>query len=141
MVKSLGADLVVDYTKKDFTRMNQTFDVVFDTIGKSSYSKCKRILSEKGQYVSPVLKLSVLSQMGWTSVFSSRKAKFAATGLRSEAELTQLFAQLLEIYNEGHLMVVIDRQFPLDKVAEAHRYIALGHKKGNVIIVVEPENE
>lgn len=140
LVKSLGADHVMDYTKKDFTKVNETYDVVFDTVGKSSFSKSKKILSESGLYVSPVLKFSLLLQMMRTSVFGKKKAKFAATGLRSDAELKSMINELGEIFKEGRLKTVIDRQYPLEKVAEAHRYIAAGHKKGNVVIVVEPEN-
>jgi NADPH:quinone reductase-like Zn-dependent oxidoreductase len=134
LVKSLGADHVIDYTKKDFTKVNERFDVVFDTVGKSSFSKSKKILSESGLYVSPVLKFSLLLQMMRTSVFGKKKAKFAATGLRSDAELKSMINELVEIFKEGRLKTVIDRQYPLEKVAEAHRYIAAGHKKGNVII-------
>jgi NADPH:quinone reductase-like Zn-dependent oxidoreductase len=137
LVKSLGADHVIDYTKKDFTKVNETYDVVFDTVGKSSFSKSKNILSESGLYVSPVLKFSLLLQMMRTSVFGKKKAKFAATGLRSDAELKSLISELVEIFKEGRLKTVIDRQFPLEKVAEAHRYIATGHKKGNVIITIQ----
>ena len=140
LVKSLGADHVMDYTKKDFTKVNETYDVVFDTVGKSSFSKSKKILSESGLYVSPVLKFSLLLQMIRTSVFGKKKAKFAATGLRSDAELKSMINELIEIFKKGRLKTVIDRQYPLEKVAEAHRYIAAGHKKGNVVIVVEPEN-
>jgi NADPH:quinone reductase-like Zn-dependent oxidoreductase len=137
LVKSLGADHVIDYTKKDFSKVNETYDVVFDTVGKSSFSKSKNILSESGLYVSPVLKFSLLLQMMRTSVFGKKKAKFAATGLRSDAELKSLISELVEIFKEGRLKTVIDRQFPLEKVAEAHRYIATGHKKGNVIITIQ----
>ncbi len=140
LVKSLGANHVIDYTKKDFTNSNKTYDVVFDTIGKSSFSKSKNILSEKGTYVSPVLKLSLLFQMMWTSAFSKKKAKFAATGLRKDDELRDMFSDLVEIFKEGRLKTIIDRQYPLEKVAEAHTYIASGHKKGNVVIIVQPEN-
>ena len=140
LVKSLGADHVIDYTKKDFTKINETYDVVYDTIGKSSFSKSKNILTEKGQYVSPVLKFSLLLQMMRTSVFGKKKAKFAATGLRTDAELKSLINELLEIFKEGCLKTVIDRQYPLEKVAEAHTYIASGHKKGNVVIIVEQKN-
>ena len=137
LVKSLGADHVIDYTKKDFTKVNETYDVVFDTVGKSSYSKSKNILSEKGLYLSPVLKFSLLLQMMRTSVSGKKKAKFAATGLRSDGELQNLFVELIGIFKEGRLKTVIDRQYPLEKVAEAHTYIASGHKKGNVVIIVE----
>ncbi|RIH64452.1 NAD(P)-dependent alcohol dehydrogenase [Mariniphaga sediminis] len=140
LVKSLGADHVIDYTKKDFTKVKETYDVVYDTIGKSSYSKSKNILTEDGLYLSPVLRFSLLLQMMRTSVFSRKKAKFAATGLRSDKELKNMLAELIEIFKEGRLKTVIDRQYPLEKVAEAHTYIASGHKKGNVVIIVEPEN-
>jgi NADPH:quinone reductase-like Zn-dependent oxidoreductase len=138
LVKSLGANLVIDYTKEDFTAGTTKYDLVFDTVGKSSYTNSKHILTEKGLYLSPVLKLSLLLQMVLTSLFSKKRAKFAATGLRSEAELRNFFAQLTSIFKEGHLKTIIDRQFPLEKVAEAHRYIASGHKRGNVVIVVDP---
>ncbi|WP_233377777.1 NAD(P)-dependent alcohol dehydrogenase [Maribellus sp. CM-23] len=138
LVKSLGADHVIDYNKEDFSRGHIKYDLVFDTVGKSSYAKSKNILTESGQYVSPVLKSSLLLQMLWTSVFAKKKAKFAATGLRTEAELHSLFTRLVHIFRGGHLKTVIDRQYPLEKVAEAHRYIASGHKKGNVVIIVDP---
>jgi NADPH:quinone reductase-like Zn-dependent oxidoreductase len=137
LVKSLGADRVIDYTKKDFTKVNETYDVVYDTIGKGSYSKSKNILTDSGMYVSPVLKFSLLLQMMWTSVFSKKKAKFAATGLRSDEELKNMMVKLVEIFKEGRLKTIIDRQYPLEKAAEAHTYIASGHKKGNVVIIIE----
>jgi NADPH:quinone reductase-like Zn-dependent oxidoreductase len=121
--------------------MDKTYDFVYDTIGKSSYSRCKNILTETGMYLSPVLHFSLLLQMMWSSVFTKRKAKFSATGLLKEPELRMLFSELLEIFKEGHLKIVIDRQYPLEKVAEAHTYVASGHKKGNVVIIVQPEKQ
>ncbi len=140
LVKSLGADHVIDYNKEDFSRGNIKYDLVFDTVGKSSYAKSKNILTESGQYVSPILKFSLLLQMLWTKVFAKKKAKFAATGLRSETELRDLFAQLVPMFKEGRLKTVIDRQYPLEKISEAHRYIASGHKKGNVVVIVDAQN-
>lgn len=140
LVKSLGADHVIDYNKEDFSRGNIKYDLVFDTVGKSSYAKSKNILTESGQYVSPILKFSLLWQMLWTKVFAKKKAKFAATGLRSETELRDLFAQLVPMFKEGRLKTVIDRQYPLEKISEAHRYIASGHKKGNVVVIVDAQN-
>ena len=137
LVKSLGADHVIDYTKKDFTKVNETYEVVYDTVGKSSFSKCKSILSESGVYLSPVLKFSLLLKMMWTSLFSKKKAKFSATGLRSDDDLRKQLTELVTLFRKGKLRTVIDRQYPLEKVAEAHTYIASGHKKGNVVIVVQ----
>jgi len=135
LVRSLGADEVIDYLQKDFTKSDRKYDYVYDTIGKSSFSACKNILSEKGIYLSPVLKFSLLLQMIKTSLFGQKKAKFEATGANKEEKLRYLLSEVLDIYKEGKLKTVIDRQFPLEKVAEAHQYIDSGRKKGNVVIV------
>ncbi len=135
LVRSLGADEVIDYEQKDFTKGTEKYDFVYDTIGKSSFSACKAILSEKGMYLSPVLKFSLLLQMIKTSFFGQKKARFEATGANKEEELRHMLSEVLDIYKEGKLKTVIDRQFPLAKVAEAHRYIEGGHKRGNVVIV------
>lgn len=135
LVKALGADEVIDYQQKDFTNGKEKYDFVYDTIGKSSFSACKAILSENGVYLSPVLKFPLLLQMIKTSLFGQKKAKFEATGANKEEKLRFLLSEVLEIYKEGRLKTIIDRQFPLEKVAEAHRYIDAGHKKGNVVIV------
>lgn len=137
LVKSLGADHVIDYTKKKITELDETFDVVYDTIGKSSFAKSKKILTELGLYVSPVLNFSLLLQQIWTSMFTRKKARFAATGLLKDAELRELLSALIEIFKQGKLKTYIDRQYPLEKVFEAHTYIASGRKKGNVVIIVQ----
>lgn len=137
LVKSLGADHVIDYTQTDFTKSDQTYDIIYDTVGKSSFGKSKNVLSENGLYISPVLNFPLLLQMMRTSIFGKKKAKFAATGLKSHGELRELLSKLVDIFKEGHLKTVIDRQYPLEKVAQAHTYIASGHKKGNVVIMVE----
>jgi len=134
LVKSLGADFVIDYTKKDFTRLGKKYDVIFDTVGKLSFHHARKALTEEGQFISPVLKFGLLMDMLFTSLFTKKKAKFAATGLSEEKKLIELLNQLVSIYSEGKLEVVIDRTFPLEKVAEAHRYVDAGHKKGNIII-------
>ncbi len=137
MVKSLGADHVIDYHKVDFTAAGKQYDLIYDTVGKSSFNKSKKVLSRKGLYISPVLKFPLLLQMIRTSICGSKKAKFAASGLKSEEELRKLLQELLTIFKEGKLKMVIDRQYPLEKLAQAHRHIATGHKKGNVIIINE----
>jgi NADPH:quinone reductase-like Zn-dependent oxidoreductase len=134
LVTSLGADYVIDYTKTDFTKLNQKFDLVYDTIGKSSFSKAKSILKPNGQYLSPVLKGQLLLDMLCTSIVGSKKARFAATGLRSNEELKNLLQQLVEMQSAGKLKTIIDRQFPLEKTREAHTYVDAGRKRGNVII-------
>ncbi|MEQ8812981.1 MAG: NAD(P)-dependent alcohol dehydrogenase [Imperialibacter sp.] len=136
MVKSLGADEVIDYQKQDFTRLATKYDVIFDTVGKSSFTKAKNVLAERGMYLSPVLKFPLLMQMIASSLWGKKKAKFEATGANADDTLKTLLLEVVELHNNGHLKTVIDRQYPLERVAEAHHYIACGHKKGNVVIVV-----
>lgn len=135
LVKSLGADVVIDYQQKDFTKANEQYNYIYDTIGKSSFQACKSILTENGVYLSPVLNFSLLFQMLMTSIFSKKKARFEATGANKEEKLRNMLQGVLNIYKAGDLKTVIDRQFPLEKLAEAHQYIDSGRKKGNVVIV------
>jgi NADPH:quinone reductase-like Zn-dependent oxidoreductase len=137
LVKSLGADNVIDYSKEEFTTINEQFDLIYDTVGKSSFRKSKKVLARKGLYISPVMKFSLIIQMILTSANRNRKAIFAASGLKADKDLRALLSELLAIFRSGKLRTVIDRQFPLEKLAHAHQYIAAGHKKGNVVIVVE----
>lgn len=134
LVKSLGADRVIDYTKQDFAKGDERYDIIFDTIGKSSFKRARAVLKKDGQYLSPVLQFGLMMQMLWTSKMSKQKAVFAATGMRSDSELREMMEELVKLFKDGKLTTVIDRQFPLEKLAEAHRYIAAGRKKGNVII-------
>lgn len=136
LVRSLGADRVLDYTNEDFTQSADTYDVIFDTVGKSSFMKSRRALKNGGKYISPVLSFPLLLQMLGTSLFGSRKAVFAAAGLKKDAELRELVLDLVSMVKNRELKTVIDRQYPLEKTAEAHRYIAAGHKKGNVVVIV-----
>jgi NADPH:quinone reductase-like Zn-dependent oxidoreductase len=136
LVRSLGADHIIDYTKFDFTKSNERYDIIFDTIGKSSFSKAKKVLTNNGIYISPVLDLGLLIQMMITSKIGTKKAKFTAAGLKSESELRSNLEKVVEIYKAGKLKTVIDRQYPLEKVADAHEYIDKGHKKGNITILI-----
>jgi NADPH:quinone reductase-like Zn-dependent oxidoreductase len=138
LVKSLGADHVIDYTSRDFTRNGKVYDLIYDTVGKSSFRQSRKVLSDGGTYMSPVLKPVLLLQMIRTSVLGKKKSKFAASGLKSEHELLVLLSELLDIQREGSLKTIMDRQFPLEKVPQAHAYIAEGHKRGNVVIVNHP---
>tara|TARA_B100001115_G_scaffold169363_1_gene149939 strand:- start:845 stop:1840 length:996 start_codon:yes stop_codon:yes gene_type:complete len=133
LVKSLGADHVIDYSKEDFTTRTEAYDLIYDTIGKSSFPEAKGALKKGGKYLSPVMSLPLLWQM-LLSRKADKKAMFAATGLLKPAELRALLSHLLEVIAEGKHKTVIDRQFPLEKLAEAHTYIDAGHKKGNIII-------
>lgn len=136
LVKSLGADHVIDYTQEDFTKNNHKYDVIYDTIGTLSFSKCKNSLTENGVFISPVLGMPLLFQTIWTSIFGKKKAKFSATGLLSPPELKTLFQEIKKIISLGKLKTIIDRRYTIDQIADAHHYIDKGHKKGNVILVL-----
>ncbi|MCR9066036.1 MAG: NAD(P)-dependent alcohol dehydrogenase [Cytophagales bacterium] len=141
LVKSLGADEIIDYTVEDFTNSTETYDVIFDTLGKTTFKACQKILNPHGHYLSPVIGVSVLFQMMKTSLFGSKKVLFHATGTNSENKLRAMLEEVTEIFKSGKLKTVIDRQYPLEKLAEAYTYIAKGHKKGNVIIINTQDNE
>lgn len=138
LVKSLGADKVIDYTKVDFTKGEKKYDVIYDAVGKSSFGKAKRVLTKNGQYLSPVLSFPLLLRMLFNPLLGGKKAKFEATGMLPEDEICGLLARVADLYRRGRLGTVIDRQYPLEKTAEAHGYISGGHKKGNVVIMVRP---
>ena len=134
MVIELGASKVIDYTQEDFTKKGQKYDIIFDTVGKSSFSKCKNVLTNTGIYLSPVLDLPLLFQMIWTSIVGSKKAMFSATGMQPVPELLKSLNELKELIRVGKLISIIDKRYPLEQVADAHRYVDTGHKKGNVVI-------
>ena len=136
MVKSLGADKVIDYTKEDFTKNAQTYDIIFDTVGKTSVSRSIRSLKENGFYIFATFGLPMLVQVLWLLRKSSKKAIF---GVLEERPEDLIF--LKELIEAGKIRSVIDRRYPLEQVAEAHRYVETGHKKGNVIITVEHNNK
>ena len=135
LVRSMGADELIDYNDTDFTQGTNRFDYVYDTLGYSTFKKCKNILVEKGMYLSPVLSFGLLLQVIKSSILGKQKAVFEATGSNSAKKLKKLLEEVHEIYKAGKLQMVIDRQFPLEKLTEAHQYIEGGHKKGNVVII------
>jgi NADPH:quinone reductase-like Zn-dependent oxidoreductase len=137
MVKSLGADQVIDYTQEDFTENGKTYDIIFNTVGKRSFSECKGSLTDEGIYLATVPTPVMILQALWTAKRGSKKVKFAATGLRPAREKIKDLVFLTELIEAGKIKAVIDRRYPLEHVAEAHRYVEKGHKKGNVVITVE----
>ena len=131
MVKSLGADKVIDYTKEDFTKNSQTYDIIFDTVGKTSVSRSLRSLEEKGLYIFATFGLVMLIRAFWLTRKCSKRAIF---GVIEESAEDLLF--LKELIEAGEIKPVIDRSYPLEQTAEAHRYVETGHKKGNVVITI-----
>ncbi len=136
MVKTLGADRVIDYTMEDFTKTGMTYDIIFDTVGKTSFTSCKKSLKQKGIFLEAGIGLGIFPHVLWTSIFGSKKARIAATGLRPPQDRTKDLIFLKELIEEGKIKPVIDRSYTLDQIAEAHAHVEKGHKKGNVVIVL-----
>jgi NADPH:quinone reductase-like Zn-dependent oxidoreductase len=135
-VKSLGADKVIDYTKEDFTQSGETYDLIFDVLGKGSFSRCKRSLKPNGRYLLASFKMKQLFQMLWTSMIGSQKV-ICAIAPGSTADLLSV----KELIEAGKIKAIIDRRYRLEQTAEAHRYVEEGHKKGNVVITVGHDNQ
>jgi NADPH:quinone reductase-like Zn-dependent oxidoreductase len=131
LVRSLGADKVIDYTKVDFTKNGETYDIIFDTVRKTSFSRCKNSIKKNGLYLTVDWPLF---QALWTSMIGSRKVIFGTPPIRAE---NLIFIK--ELIEAGKLKAVIDRRYPLEQIVEAHRYVDKGHKKGNVVITVGHE--
>jgi NADPH:quinone reductase-like Zn-dependent oxidoreductase len=131
LVRSLGADYVIDYTREDFTKTSQTYDVIFDVVAKSSFSRCRGALKANGRYLVTIPKLEVLLQMAWTSLAGGKKVRMEGAPARVDNLLV-----LKELIEAGNLRSVIGRRYPLEETAEAFRYVETGHKVGNVVITV-----
>jgi NADPH:quinone reductase-like Zn-dependent oxidoreductase len=133
LVKSLGTDKVIDYTKEDFTKSGETYDIIFDTVGESPFSGCVRLLKKKGFYLRAVhMELSAIVRGLWTSMTSSKKV---IGGVATERTEDLIF--LKDLMEAGKIKPVIDRSYPLEQTAEAHSYVEKGHKKGNVVITLK----
>jgi len=137
LVRGLGADRVIDYTAEDFTRDEQTYDVVLDAVGKSSFGRCKRLLKPGGIYLSS--ELGPLAQNPFlaliTPLLGGKKVLFPIP--KHDQEMVGYFKELIE---SGEFKPVVDRMYLLGQIVEAYRYVATGQKIGNVVIRVEPSH-
>jgi NADPH:quinone reductase-like Zn-dependent oxidoreductase len=131
MLRSIGADHVVDYTQKDFSKSGQTYDVIFDVVGKAPYSGSIQALKQDGRYLLANPRLSRVVRGLWTSRTSGKKVIAGTTSYRIED-----LVFLKELVEAGTIKPVIDRTYPLEQIPEAHRYVERGGKKGNVVITV-----
>jgi len=132
LVKSLGADKVIDYTKEDFSKNSEIYDVIFDAVGKSSISDCMESLQKEGVYLQAVATPATSLRMQWTSITNSRTL-IGGTAV-PKTENLNILKKLVET---GNIKPVVDRTYPIEKIIEAHRYVDKGHKKGNVVITVD----
>jgi NADPH:quinone reductase-like Zn-dependent oxidoreductase len=135
LVRGLGAGRVIDYTAEDFTRDEQTYDVVLDAVGKSSFGRCRRLLRPGGTYLStdlgPLSQNPLLALV--TPLFGRRKVRFPLP--KQDPGMVAYFKELIE---SGAFRPVVDRRYRLDQIVEAYRYVETGQKLGNVVITVEP---
>jgi len=134
LVKSLGADIIIDITKENFWENGQTYDVILDASGKPSTIHFKKLLNKKGYYLTSYPKISILFLTLWTSIFNRRKVVFSATGLKPVSERLVFLKEIIKLFKEGKLRTIIDRRFQLEQMAEVHRYVERGLEKGNVVV-------
>ncbi len=135
-VKSLGADKVIDYTQEDFTQSGESYDLIFDVLGKGSFAGAKSALKINGRYLYTSFKMKQLFQMLWTSMTGSQKV-ICAIAPGSVEDLISV-KELIEV---GKIKVIIDRDFPLEQAAEAHQYVESGQKKAPIVITVGHNGE
>ena len=131
LVESIGADEVIDYTKEDFTKTGESYDLIFDIVAKSSFSKCKSSLKSEGIFVTTKFGLRPILRRFWTSMTSSKKM-IPYLGKINKEDV--IFAR--DLIEAGKVKSVIDRVYPLKDIAEAHRYMEKGHARGKVIITM-----
>ena len=133
-VKELGADKVIDYTQEDFTESCETYDIIFDIMNKSSFCRCKKSLKKNGRYI--------LASFGLRQVFTMLRTKLIGSKkVICSMAFDEDLDSVKELVEEGKIKAVIDKSFPLEQTAEAHRYIEEGHKKGHIVITMVPNNK
>ena len=132
MLRSIGADHVIDYTEEDFTKNGETYDVIFDVVAKSSFLRSVRSLKQNGRYLLANPRVLSMVRGLWTSMISRKKVIFQFASYKTEDLIV-----LKELIEVGKLKSVIDRGYRLEQIPEAHRYVDQGHKTGNVVITVQ----
>jgi NADPH:quinone reductase-like Zn-dependent oxidoreductase len=136
LARKLGAEHVIDYTEADFARAGRSYDVIFDVAGTSSFSRCRAALNPCGAYLTTAPSPAIFVQMPWTSRFGSRRAVVAFTGLRAPGEKRRDLRSITELVEATALVPVIDAAYPLGRIADAHRHVDAGHKRGNVVVTL-----
>ncbi|MEW5595801.1 NAD(P)-dependent alcohol dehydrogenase [Peribacillus frigoritolerans] len=132
LVKSLGADKVIDYTSEDFSRDGGTYDVIFEAVNKSTFSACMKSLKKDGTYLNVTVPVPGV-RMLWTKLTTGKKLILS----QNSPETPEALNFLKELVEAGKIKVVIDRCYAFEELVQAHRYVEKGHKKGNVVITME----
>ncbi len=133
-VRSLGADAVIDYAVQDFTDGRDRYDVVFDTVAKSSFLRSRRALTRDGIYLTTVPSPAILAQMAWTSRFGRRKAAILFTGLAKPQAMARDLVAIGVLADLGAIVPVIGGSHPMEEAAAAHRLVQSGHKRGSAVL-------
>ena len=133
LVKSLGADFVIDYETEDFTKNDKKYDVIFETIGKTTFADCKKALTDRGRCLMAVAGVPDYFRMLLTTITGGKKV-VAGVAMPSKKDV-EILKDLVEA---GHLKAVIDKRFSLAEIADAHRYVDSGRKRGNIVVTMHP---
>ena len=136
LVRSLGAGRVIDYETEDFTASGERYDVIFDAVGKSTFARCRKALTPEGIYLTTVPSVGLLTHMLLASLTHGQKVIFSATGLRKPHEKKRDLEYLGAQIAAGYLKAVIGRTFPLEQIADAHRYVETRHKVGSAVVTM-----
>ena len=136
LVRKLGAESVIDYTRTDFTRAGRRYDVIFDVAGKSSFLRCHGVLRPGGVYLTTAPSPAIMVQMPWTARFGRTRAVVAFAGLRAAASKREDLLVLGDLVSKSALTAVIGARYPLERIAEAHARVDAGHKKGNIVVTM-----
>jgi len=132
MVRSLGADKMIDYTKEDFTNNSETYDLIFDVVGATTLDRCQESLKPQGVFLSCIMGLPEVARSLWTSITGGKKMR-GGVAINNSERMTFI----AELAAARKLKPIIDRSYPLEQIAEAFKHVECGHKKGNVVITVE----
>lgn len=132
LVKSLGADKVIDYTRDDFTKEPETYDLIFDVVGATDFDRCEHLLEPQGVFLSCIMGLPEVARSLWTHLIGGKKIR-GGVALNNPARMAFIAA----LAATGALRPVIDRSYPLTQIAQAFEHVERGHKKGNVVVTVE----
>lgn len=136
LIKTLGCDEVIDYKKTDYTKLDKEYDIIFDAVGKSSFGACKNILSKEGRYLNTVPVLSTMLKALFKKNQKGKKDLFAATGLRKSPQKHEDLEILEGILVRENIKPLMDKEYPMDDIIQAQKYVESGHKKGNVLIKI-----
>lgn len=136
VVKYLGADNLIDNAKEDYTKNGLTYDTILDASGKPSKLNFKKSLTRRGLYLTIYPTISILFQTYLTSIFSSKKVVFSATGLKPVSERLIFLEEIIKLFNKGKLKTVIECSFQLEQIIEAHHYLESGPERANLVVVI-----